>query len=348
MALYQEIIMYPLSKAPFNLFRALFLRSRRHRQVALFILDIFTFAWAIKLAILLRFEGHPPFEFMAQAKWHVLMLIGIQGAVFQSLGIYKPLLRYSHVGLIYVIGKAVTLSTLIMIASTYFLGAWALTRSVVIINALSVLVLVVAGRILLSYWVRYYSKSQNRQSNSRQKLQRLLVYGAGGAGAELLQSLKHHPSYTIIGFVDDNPEKHYASIDGYRIYPFDKIQSLWLDNVFDLVVLALPSVHPSKRRQIVRQLQLLSVPVKTVPHLGSILSGEVKINEIRDIDVADLLGRQEAPPDLRLHLARANPQSSGVLVRLGAGGSIGSELCRQIAQQQPRCLVLYELTRNMP
>ena len=323
-----------------HLLKSFLLKSRRQRQVALFILDIFTFAVAIQLAIVLRFEGSPPLSFMAQAKWHVLMLMGIQAAVFPSLGIYKPLLRYSHVGLIFVISKAVTLSTLLMIASTYFLGDWPLARSVVIINALLVLVLVVAGRILLSYGIRSYSRNASRQKHSRQQLQRLLVYGAGGAGAELLQSLKHHPTYTIVGFVDDAPDKHYASLDGYRIYPHEKIQPLWVDNVFDLVVLAMPSVAPSQRRQIVRRLQQISVPVKTVPHLGSILSGEVKINQIRDIDVADLLGRQEAPPDLPL--LQKQIRNRGVLVT-GAGGSIGSELCRQIAQQQPRCLVLYEL-----
>ena len=326
---------------PSKLIRNLLLCKRRYRQAILRILDCIISIAAILIAIAIRFEQSSPATFLAQSKWQIAMLLGIQLLAFQGIGIYKSVLRYSSVRLIQATARAVGLSVTSMIAVNYFLGGWALSRSVIIINALLVLILTLAGRFMIRQWISLYVKRESRQTYSRQQLKRLLIYGAGAAGAELLQALKHDPYYTVIGFVDDSPELHWhADIDGYRVYPFEHIKSLWLDNAFDLVVLAMPSVAPSTRRKIVKRLQQLSMPFKTVPNLGSILSGEVKINEIRDIDIADLLGRKEAVPDREL--LQKQIRGKAVLVT-GAGGSIGSELCRQIIQQRPKCLVLYEL-----
>ena len=124
-------------------------------------------------------------------------------------------------------------------------------------------------------------------------------------------------------------------------FPAKHLQNLWVDNKFDLVVLAMPSIAPKKRREIIEHLQQFSIPVKKRYLISAVfLSGEVKINEIRDIDIADLLGRKEETPDLVLLQQQTRDK---VVLVTGAGGSIGSELCRQIIQQHPRCLILYEL-----
>ena len=127
---------------------------------------------------------------------------------------------------------------------------------------------------------------------------------------------------------------------GTYIYPPKDIDALWKRDRFDTVILAIPSASSTVRRAIVERLKQSGLTIKTIPSLVGILSGQIAINAIQDIDITDLLGREEVPPDI--DLLQKQTKGKAVLVT-GAGGSIGSELCRQIIQQQPSCLVLYEL-----
>jgi FlaA1/EpsC-like NDP-sugar epimerase len=314
--------------------------KRSRRRLTLKLLDLATFIIVIQIAMVIRFEALVPGTYIWDYGWQMFLLVGLQSLSFIVFGMYRAVVRYSSLDFVIIAAKAVGVSTITLIAITYFSGNWALSRSVLIINAMLLLIAVVTGRLLLRQWVRSQVNRTKRRSHWK-KLQRVVIYGAGSAGAQLLQALEHHSLYQVVAFVDDNPEVHHsASIDGHRIFSAKHLQNLWVDNKFDLVVLAMPSIYPKKRRKIIEHLQQFSIPVKTVPDLGSILSGEVKINEIRDIDIADLLGRKEEIPDLVL-LQR---QTRGKVVLVtGAGGSIGSELCRQIIQQRPKCLILYEL-----
>jgi FlaA1/EpsC-like NDP-sugar epimerase len=314
--------------------------KRSHRQLTLKFLDLATFVVVIQIAMIIRFEALGPKAYILSYAWQMLLLITLQFLCFTAFGMYRAVLRYSSLDLARIAAQAVGTSTVTLIAITYFSGNWALSRSILVINAMLLLIVVVAGRLLLKNWVRSRVNQSKRRSHCK-KLQRIVIYGAGSAGAQLLLALEHHSLYRVVAFVDNNPEVyHSSSINGHKIFPAHHLQNLWVDNTFDLVVLAMPSISPKKRREIIENLQQFSIPVKTVPDLGSILSGEVKINEIRDIDIADLLGRKEETPDLVL--LQKQTRNKGVLVT-GAGGSIGSELCRQIIQQRPRCLILYEL-----
>ncbi|MDJ0702391.1 MAG: nucleoside-diphosphate sugar epimerase/dehydratase [Leptolyngbyaceae cyanobacterium MO_188.B28] len=315
--------------------------NRRSRRLVLECFDFLIFSISLYLAIALRLESLLPLTFIQDNLWQIIVLIPIQHVVFRASGIYRTILRYSSLTLIKIAAKAVSLGTAILIALTYFLGDWALARSVLIINALLTLILVVSVRLILRWLIRKILSHSKRQTLTGACFTRLIVYGAGGAGVELLQALSNSPQYEVVGFVDDNTElQQQVSIDGLTIYSPQQLPSLWANHFFDTVALAMPSVSPKIRRRIVESLQQQSIPVKTVPGLGGILSGQVAIKELRDVDIADLLGRAEVAPELSL--LRQQISGKAVLVT-GAGGSIGSELCRQIAQQQPTCLVLYEL-----
>jgi FlaA1/EpsC-like NDP-sugar epimerase len=318
-----------------------FLWSKRsHRRLTLKLLDLVTFFVVIQVAMIIRFEALGPEAYILSYMWQMLLLIALQFLCFTAFGMYRAVLRYSSLDLARVAAQAVGASTVTLIAITYFSGNWALSRSVLLINAMLLLIVVVTGRLFLRRWVLSQVNQRKRRSHWK-KLQRVVIYGAGSAGAQLLQALEHHSLYRVVAFVDDDPEVHHsASIDGHRVFPAKHLQNLWVDNKFDLVVLAMPSISPKKRREIIEHLQQFSIPVKTVPDLGGILSGEVKINEIRDIDIADLLGRKEETPNLILLQKQTRDK---VVLVTGAGGSIGSELCRQIIQQRPQCLILYEL-----
>ena len=315
-------------------------RSRRSRQGILKILDVATFSLSIYLAIAIRFETFLLPEIIKDRLWQVLVLLSMQFCAFHALGIYRSILRYSSLRLIESVAKAVTLSTLLLIALTYFGGDWALTRSVLIVNALLVLVFSVSLRLLLRWVIRNGLLHSEREVLSERSPQRLVIYGAGAAGVELLNALHYSPCYKVVGFVDDDSDlQKRARIESLNIYAPSQLSALWQEKQFDSVVLAMPSISLTSRRRIITALKRQSISVKTVPALSSILSGKVTIQELRDVEISDLLGRTEVVPNLEL--LQRQIRSKSVLVT-GAGGSIGSELCRQIVRQQPNDLVLYE------
>ena len=313
---------------------------RKNRQVLLIGLDLLTFIFSIVFATVLRFDHWDnSVKFLTGHSWFLIVVVISQLLLFYVSGVYRPILRFSAATYIRSIGQAVGVSLLMTLIFHNFLTSWKLSNSILLINAILAFIFTIGLRLLIFKYLSFYSHRQRQ--HVYHSPQRLLIYGAGQAGAELLQALKFNVNYQVNGFIDDNPDlNRHANLDGYPVYPYTKAEQLWAINGFDLVVLALPSVEPKVRRRIVKRLQEASIPVKTVPSLGDILSGQVKINQIRDIDIVDLLGREEASPDLKL--LRKQTFDKVVLVT-GAGGSIGSELCRQIVLQRPRCLVLYEL-----
>ncbi|MEO0536508.1 MAG: nucleoside-diphosphate sugar epimerase/dehydratase [Cyanobacteria bacterium P01_A01_bin.123] len=315
--------------------------DRRTRRLILKLLDLSIFLLSVYFASAIRLESFLPLSFLTEKSWQVFALILFKHVLFNAMGLYKPLLRHSSLVLLRLTARAVAASTISLIALSYFVGDWALSRSVLIIDALLTLTLVISLRLLMRWVIRESIVSKKRQAHPDRRPNRLLIYGAGTAGVQLLQMLSNSHQYKIVGFVDDNPELYQGySIDGFKVYSPKRIKTLYADGCFDTVVLAMPSVSKRIRREICDPIQQLSIPIKTVPSLDRILSGEVTIQAIRDIDVVDLLGREEAKPNPLLMSKQI--QDRAVLVT-GAGGSIGSELCRQIAQRQPSRLILYEL-----
>lgn len=314
--------------------------TRSKRRFALAIIDSVIFSISLYLAISVRFDSFLPLSFVADKKWQIVSFIILQLIAFRVIGIYRPILRYSSLTLIRDSARAVLLSATLLITLTYFLGDWALARSIIIINTLLVLILVVSIRLALRKIVRWSISSRKLAAIPEKNPERLLVYGAGAAGAELFHSLSYSPRYKIVGFVDDHPDLHgKSSLEGLAVYSPVQLPDLWSKNKFDSVVMAMPSVARSVRRQIFETLKQQSIPVKTVPSLASIISGQVTIQELRNVDISDLLGREEVSPNVKL--LQQQTKHKAVLVT-GAGGSIGSELCRQITQQVPSCLVLFE------
>lgn len=315
--------------------------DRRTRRCILKVLDVSIFLCSIYLASALRLESLLPVTYFSEKSWQIATLILFKYFVFDAIGLYKPLLRYSGLTLLNLAGRATVISTVSLITLSYFVGDWALSRSILIIDALLTLTLVIFLRLLLRWIVREGLLKQKQRSIYCKSPTRLLIYGAGTAGFQVLQALSNSHQYRVIGFVDDNIDLQTEhSIDGLRVYPPELITTLFEANYFDTVVLAMPSVARPTRHRICQRLQQLSIPIKAVPGLDSVLSGDVTIREIRDIDVGDLLGREEVRPNSLLMRKQITQK---VVVVTGAGGSIGAELCRQIVQQHPECLILYEL-----
>lgn len=311
--------------------------SRQQKHGLLLSLDLCLFVIAIYAAFGLRFGSLTAFSEALEYTWLMVLLITIKTIVFLATGLYRPVLRYAGIEFLFTSAKAVLYSSGAFVLLAYLLEFLQLPRSVLINDALLTLSLVIGVRLAIC-WVVNTVNSLDRQNPAPE---RVIIYGAGAAGSQLAKSLALHRGYKAVAFVDDDLSLKNQIIQGLTVHSPKDISRIIVQKSADSILLAMPSVGWVKKRQILDRLQCFSVPVKTVPCISEILSGKVSLSEIRDIDIADLLGREEVAPDPEL--LGMNITGKNILVT-GAGGSIGSELCRQIAKQRPKSLVLYELS----
>ena len=169
----------------------------------------------------------------------------------------------------------------------------------------------------------------------------VIIYGAGSAGRQLAVGLKNGSDYHTTAFIDDDPDKIGSIIQGIPVVDVSDARRIIRANKVSKILLALPSISRIERKQILQNLENLQVQVQTIPGIKDVIEGTAISDEIRDVDVEDLLGRDPVPPEAELMSANILDQ---VVLVTGAGGSIGSELCRQIVKQRPKKLVLYELS----
>lgn len=310
--------------------------SRSSKRSLLMVTDCLIFCLTIYLAFYLRFNLSLEYQQIRPFLGEILGLIAIKTLVFYLKGIYSPVVRYTGLEFLSSVLQAVLYSSGVLISLAYFQGDAFLPRSVLIIDALLTLILVIGVRLLIRsifHRLNIYVSSVDREPT-------IVIYGAGVVGCQLARSLQNDPHYRLLAFVDDNPNLQQRVIQGIRVYSPSQLALLHQKRSFDWVILAIPNVAKAKKRQIIESLETLPIVIKTVPPLSKILSGEATINQIRSVDVSELLGREEILPHPEL-LAK-NVTGKAVLVT-GGGGSIGSELCRQIAFLKPKCLVIYEL-----
>lgn len=172
---------------------------------------------------------------------------------------------------------------------------------------------------------------------------RVLIYGAGSAGRQLAVSLRHEPGMILLGYVDDDDRLAGQHLDGVRVHSSNDVAAVIQQRDIDTILLAIPGLSRQQRERVVRKFDGIQVKVLTLPAMGDLFDGSVSISDLREIEVGDLLGRDPVPPhDLLLH---KTIRGRSVMVT-GAGGSIGSELCRQISLLQPASIILVEMTEH--
>ena len=171
--------------------------------------------------------------------------------------------------------------------------------------------------------------------------ERVLIYGAGEAGTQILTSLRQANEYKIIGFIDDALTLQGTKLHGLEVYSPERMSKVITRKNIDMVIMAMPAITRIQRNQILDKLAELQVKVRTVPKISDLLEGKRSLGDLEEVGIEELLGREPVLPDETL--LRANVSNKVVLVT-GAGGSIGSELCRQIVTRSPKKLVLVELS----
>ena len=260
--------------------------------------------------------------------------------VFIYFDLYRSSVRYIGFHGLWAIAKSVTLysliwGTLVMLSGV---GMEGVPRSVIIINWLVVILLISGSRMVARGWFSG-AISLNNFGNASDERIKIVIYGAGPAGVQLATALSYSEEYKPVAFVDDNLYLRNHNVSGYKVCPVTDLNVLIKKNDVKEVFLAMPFISRSRRNEIVKMLEPYSVKVRTLPGVVEIAQGHVKVDDIREVDVEDLLGRDQVKPNK--NLLRANIAGKVVLVT-GAGGSIGSELCRQIIRSRPESLILYE------
>lgn len=205
------------------------------------------------------------------------------------------------------------------------------------------------GTSFLAYAAIYLSASRYlasiflSQSSSTRKRENILIYGAGKAGAQLTLNLRYSHAFRPVAIVDDDPTLHGKKVKGLEVYSAKNLEKVIEKFRVNRVLLAMPSAPRRRRRQILKRLSQSAVHVQTVPDIADIVSGVARVDEIKDLDVKDILGRDPVPPNPELLSASTGGKS--VLVT-GAAGSIGAELCRQILELEPARLILLEISES--
>ncbi|MCW3173493.1 polysaccharide biosynthesis protein [Shewanella subflava] len=310
--------------------QTLFGLKRSHKRVVSLVIDSIFLCFAFWAALLVRVDD---ISVLADLSYWLLVAIVVPFSLvaFTKLGLYRAVLRYMSLQALSAIFLGVVVSTIALVIASYFTDAL-LPRTVPIIYAAFAIVFIGGTRAIVRSLVG---------SGVKRIGEPVIIYGAGVSGRQLLTSLVLSHEYYPFAFVDDDEALHGTVIQGVHVHSPSIIRKLIKQRKATKVLLAIPSATRSKRQDILNRLEPLSVQVLTIPAMADLVNGTKLYSDIKEVEIDDLLGRDPVAP--RHDLLTANIKDKVVMVT-GAGGSIGSELCRQILKQAPKKLVLFELS----
>ncbi len=300
------------------------------RSLAVFFFDLAAVAIAWIGAFYLSQNFSLPDELSTLMWGGLIVLVPLQALAFRLGGLYRGIWFFSSLPDLIRIAKSVGLSTLLLAAV-----GMGIPQTILVLYPILLMLIMAGGRAAYRVW-----KEHRLYGDLSGRGQPVLILGAGHAGARLIQELRRSTEWRVIGFLDDDPAKQHREIHGRRVLgPVNKLDSLSRRLGVRHVILAIPSASEEERQCISQLCLKANVHTYTIPSIDQLISRPDNLNHVRPINLDDLLGR--APIDIDIPGIRALLTERVVMVT-GAGGSIGSELCRQIARLQPAQLLLYE------
>jgi FlaA1/EpsC-like NDP-sugar epimerase len=253
--------------------------------------------------------------------------------VFVRMGLYRAIFRYTGLAALLTITQAVAVYGAALFAILLWQRWLGVPRTIGLLQPIIFLLLVGGSRALARFWLADIGGRRLASEG------RLLIYGAGAAGVQTAAAIANARQFSLVGFVDDNAAKVGRSINGVTVHRPERIPDLIERRGVTDILLALPSASRGRRNQIIASLRPLPVHIRTLPGMSDLASGRVTVRDFNELDIEDLLGRDAVAADPAVLAGNIAGQ---VILVTGAGGSIGSELCRQILRQRPRQLVLLD------
>ena len=295
--------------------------------------DIFLCIFCTWLAFTLRLEEFIIFQNFNFNPAVISVILALP--IFWMFGLYRTIFRFTGLSIVFTV-----LTSIFIYGFLYFLviGVYTLSgvpRSIGVIQPMLLFFFIISSRLFIKFLLSSDSIFQN-SSNKKN----LLVYGAGEAGRQLVASLENSPEFRVRGFLDDNEQLHRQVLIGKTVYSPLSLEKLIKSKDIRLVFLALPSINRRSRNEIIAYLNKYKLIVKTLPSISEIVNEKITLSDIKDLNIDDLLNREEIKPNKKL--LEKNINNKNILVT-GAGGSIGSELCRQIIKLKPDKLLLLDL-----
>ena len=304
--------------------------NKLQSRVITLIADITFISFSFWGAILLTTQGLPVNTLEKYLLVYILVTLSSL-VVFIRVGLYNAILSYIDTKVLTVVTSSIIISIVFLIFYAFSFDL-ELAKSMPFLYGTHLALLVGGSRVFFKAF---------KNSKSARHKERVVIYGAGSAGTQLATALHNGGEYFVEAFVDDDQDKCGQKIFGAKVFEHSELVNL-IENIQpEKLLLAIPSITPERRREILLELEHLPIKVQSIPSISELVQGKHKIDDIHDVDVHDLLGRAPVAPEQALLAANIFDK---VVMVTGAGGSIGSELCRQIILQKPSKLILFELS----
>jgi FlaA1/EpsC-like NDP-sugar epimerase len=289
--------------------------------------------FALSLAFVLRFGDMSESLHYMQTNWWLFAIIPIITTFFFiRSGLYRAVLKYIGARLIITTFRATSLSYLFVILILFFYDPHQFPRSVLLTFWFISNVLLIISRFIFKGILYSWESFQANKKN-------ILIYGAGKAGVQIAESLKKTNDYKVVGFIDDDINKISTIVNSTEVFSFDEINILINKRSVKSLILAIPSAKQNQRQEILKKLSRYPLEVKSLPNLDDIENDLITLEQIKFVEVDDILGREVVLP--KKELLQKNIQNGNILIT-GAGGSIGAELSRQIKELKPSLVVLLD------
>lgn len=305
---------------------------RLYKQLIMLTADEGMLLFAIWFSFALRLGDPWPIEYMQPNWWIFIAIPAIAIPLFIKFGLYRTVLQYMGIKVFITSFQAITITSLIVGFMMMMFREADLPRTVIFIFWFVSNTLVITSRFVFKGALYSWDNFVNDRKP-------VIIYGAGSAGAQLVESLRKSTEYAPVAFVDDDSSKIGTIINYTEVHGFKSLRKVIKKKKAKVILLAIPSLSEMKKREHLKKLSKYPVEVKVLPSLADIVNGQVSIENIKHVQVEDILGR--APVEPKKPLLKKNITEKNILIT-GAGGSIGSELCRQILELSPKKIVLYE------
>lgn len=309
--------------------------ARWKKKAIVFLLDILLCVQSIWIAYSLRIGVWVLWDIAVQKILLVCLLTMVP--VFVLSGVYRAIFRYAGTGMMKTLVRAFAIYSVLVAFIFVVVGLDGVPRTIGVIQPVVFFILVGFVRVAARY-LMIDILGRNRFAG---EVKNVLIYGAGSAGQQLAASMRSEPGMRLCGYVDDDRRLDGQRLDGYKVFWSEHLPELIKKREITDILLALPTINRKKRRKIVDQIRAFKVHVQTLPDMKAIIAGKVSFSDIRELEIEDLLGREPVRPN---ELLFGRTIVGKTVLVTGAGGSIGGELCRQIAKSGAHRLMLLDLS----